>query len=294
MTKLRHAIGKSTLVEGFAVPKRLEDWIRAPNTGEKRNIRLIYGERETKAILRRLANASGHVQVKYGTENNAHFRRWLNETFNATKHGAAGEYLELVRLQGDTFRVDVFPRSSQPSRRLIVAEWELRQTDAAVFQTSNALHEILAIVQSVEFSPEEGQKFYNQLLRKAFREWNWDAEKAVHPELSLRCDFAKDSVFVEVEFGNARTYYQDYVKFMLAFKVGSADLGILMVPTASFAGVLCDIGRANARKRGRRYYSGMIDLPKVKRELPHLDFMLHMPLAIAGIDISEQSPLATE
>ena len=38
---------------------------------------------------------------------------------------------------------------------------------------------------------------------------------------SLKSDFAKDGAWVEIEFGNARTYYQDFLKFMLAFHHGS-------------------------------------------------------------------------
>jgi hypothetical protein len=40
----------------------------------------------------------------------------------------------------------------------------------------------------------------------------WQREQRVVDELGLKCDFEKNGIWVEVEFGNARSYYQDYVK----------------------------------------------------------------------------------
>lgn len=102
-------------------------------------------------------------------------------------------------------------------------------------------------------------------------------------ELGLKCDFAKDGVQVEVEFGNARTYYQDFVKFLLGNRYAGIELGVLVVPTSSFARHLCQIGQQRAVEKGRGQYSGMIDFDKVYREFHYLEFMLSMPIAIAGI-----------
>jgi hypothetical protein len=90
---------------------------------------------------------------------------------------------------------------------------------------------------------------------------------------------------VEVEFGNARTYYQDYIKFMLSFNRKVSQIGVLIVPTEGFARTMCEVGRKKAVAKGRHSYSGMIHLEKVRRELQYLEFMLHMPLAIAGIGV---------
>jgi hypothetical protein len=97
-------------------------------------------------------------------------------------------------------------------------------------------------------------------------------------------------VQVEVEFGNARTYYQDFIKFMLAFKQKAAQVGVLVVPTEAFARTLCEVGRRKAVIKGRHSYSGMIQIEKVRRELGYLAFMLSMPLAIAGIGVYEPRP----
>jgi len=95
----------------------------------------------------------------------------------------------------------------------------------------------------------------------------------------------KGGVQVEVEFGNARVYYQDYIKFMLASRYKESHFGILLVPTEGFAHSLCDIGRRRAQARGRSSYSGMIHLEKVRRELRFLEFMLTTPFAVAGIGV---------
>lgn len=105
------------------------------------------------------------------------------------------------------------------------------------------------------------------------------------PQLPLKCDFAKDAVRVEVEFGNARTYYQDFIKFMLAFNQNMAEIGVLLVPTETFAKELCEVGRKRAFEKGRRSYGGMIHFTKVQRELDYLRFMLCMPIVIGGIGV---------
>ena len=292
MTIFRHVVGKSTLAEGMAVPKNFEDWIRAPAVGQKREIKFIFEEGEAKATLRRLANARGHVQIKYENRDGFVFREWLRRQFVSTVSGMEGEYLELVRVEGDVFRVNVFPLSRQPPHRLIVDEWIFHRTSARVFYNFSSMREIPAVVQSVEFNADEGQGFYNRQLSHGFGVWEGEAEKLVIPSLSLKSDFMKGGVQVEVEFGNARTYYQDYIKFMLAFNQKEAEIGVLIVPTEAFARTLCAVGRKKAVAKGRHSYSGMIHIEKVRRELSYLDFMLRMPLAIAGIGVQRIKSLS--
>lgn len=280
-------VGKSTLAEGIAVPKSLEDWIRAPAAGEKRQIILFYEQGQTIATLRRIANARSHVQIKYENKDCLPFREWLKSLFAATMKGSEGEYLEFVRIENDTFRVSAFPVSRQPLQRLIVKDWIYHRTSNRIFDTYGAIREIPAIVQNIEFRNMEGQKYYNRQLLQGFGKWDWEAEKKVIPELPLKSDFIKDFVQVEVEFGNARTYYQDYIKFMIAFNQKAAEVGVLVIPTKDFARRLCAVGRKNAEAKGRHSYSGMIDFDKVRRELTYLEFMLNMPIIIAAIGVHE-------
>lgn len=285
MADLRHTVGKSTLAEGMAVPKSHEAWIDAPQRGEKRLIALLFDGQSVTATLRRLANTREHVQIKYENKGCAPFRDWLTSVFSPDGSGMTGEYLELERLGHDVFRVHAYPVSRQPEKRLSIAEWVFHRTDRQAFRNFTAIREIPAIVQSVEFEPSEGQSFYNRQLSRFFTSWQWQSECRVIPELPLKCDFIKDAVQVEVEFGNARTYYQDYIKFLLAFQQKAASVGVLIVPTEGFAHALCTVGRKRALAKGRSSYSGMIHIEKVKRELPFLSPMLKVPLAIAGIHV---------
>jgi hypothetical protein len=280
---LRHAVGKSTLAEGFAVPRGLEHWIQAPDAGHKRTIYLLFNELRVPATLRRLANARRHVQVRYqGTEGRP-FREWLANSFRSSSLDLEGEYIELSRISENEFRVCAFPASSQPDRHLAITEWLFHRTSNDVFERYAAAREIPAIVRNIKFNRSEGQNYYNMLLSSHFSDWNWETEKQVIPELPLRCDFLKDAVQVEVEFGNARTYYQDFIKFMLAYNQQAAEVGILVVPSEAFARQLCEVGRKRAVASGRHYYSGMIHLGKVRRELEFLKFMLKMPIAVPAL-----------
>jgi hypothetical protein len=288
---VRHAVGKSTLNEGFTVPRSFEDWIEAPATGQKRTVFLSFDGQKAPATLRRLANARGHVQVKYENAAGRPFRDWLAKHFRLSADGPVGEYIEISRISQSEYRIRAFPASAQPEGRLEVTEWLFHGTDSGVFEQYSAMREIPAIIRSIGFNKCEGQNYYNRLLSSHFAEWDWESEKQVIPELPLKCDFVKDAVQVEVEFGNARTYYQDFIKFMLAHNQRTAEIGILVVPSEVFARQLCAVGRQRAVAKGRRCYSGMIHLEKVRRELEFLKFMLTMPIAIAGIGESQPAAL---
>ena len=246
----------------------------------------MFDDQQVNATLRRLANARGHVQIKYENKDALSFRSWLNSLFSAAMNDMDGQYLELARVDEDTFRVSAYPLKYQPSKRLVVSDWIFHRTTIRTLEKYEAVREIPAMVQSVEFNADEGQVFYNRKLSHIFKEWNWEEEKRVIPSLPLKSDFKKGVVQVEVEFGNARTYYQDYIKFMLAFNQRAVEIGVLIVPTEKFARLLCEVGRQKAVAKGRKSYSGMIHLEKVRRELAYLEFMLSMPLAIAGVGVN--------
>jgi hypothetical protein len=150
------------------------------------------------------------------------------------------------------------------------------------------LHECFAAVQ---YNETHGQADYNKRIASMLRRMEWREEAGILTEIGLRCDFEKNRVWVEVEFGNARVYYQDYIKFLLATRYKEARLGVLLCPTNAFAQLLCDLGkqRAFAKKssgsQGSPTYSGMMSYEKAIRELPFLKFMLTSRTVIAGIEI---------
>lgn len=164
----------------------------------------------------------------------------------------------------------------------MIDDW-LFHKGAEKYGSEGVLTEIQVIVQSVDFVDTVGQAHYNQAFAHQFTGWAWEKEKRVVSDLGLKSDFSKNGAWVEVEFGNARTYYQDYLKFLIAFHHGTAKIGILIVPSESFARHLCNVGRQKAEIKGRTSYGGMIHFEKVKREFRYLEFMLSMPIAIAGI-----------
>ena len=53
----------------------------------------------------------------------------------------------------------------------------------------------------------------------------WQKEIKAIPDLDLKCDYRKMAIQVEVEFGNARAYYQDYIKFMLSYSSKQIQIG---------------------------------------------------------------------
>ncbi len=285
MDKLRHVVGKSTLSEGISVPRQLEAWVDAPPIGQKRDVTLRFAGSCVTATLRRLGNERGHVQIKY--ENNAGepFRNWLNATFAGCRSAQAEDFIELRKTGADTYDVAAFPAIVTNEEHLEVKEWVFHKGDPTVLDTYVQIREIPAVVGSVLVVRDKGQDYYNGQLSHFFRMWQWGTERRVIPELPLKADFVKDDVVVEVEFGNARTYYQDYVKFMLAHHARLAEIGVLIVPTEDFARHLCGVGRLRAEAKGRHSYSGMIHLEKVRRELTYLEFMLAGPVAVAGIGI---------
>lgn len=280
---LKHAVGKSTLVEGFAVPKLLEEWIGAPGRGCRREIALLFDGRRQPVTLRRLNTARGPVQVKYEDRRAGAFRDWLRERFPPDAAGRSGDYFELHKVDGDTFRVVPCPRAGK-ANALRVADW-LFHHGSERFLSEATFAELQAIVQSVDFLAGEGQAHYNRVFARHFAAWSWEAERRVVPDLGLKSDFVKDATWVEIEFGNARTYYQDYLKFLLAGRYSSARVGVLVVPGEAFARHLCAVGRLRAQAKGRSRYSGMIHFEKVKREFRYLEFLLTMPVAIAGIEM---------
>src|SRR5262249_23699610 len=118
----------------------------------------------------------------------------------------------------------------------------------------------------------------------------WREQPRVLSEIGLRCDFEKCGLWLEVEFGNARTYYQDYIKFLLASRNNRAKFGVLLCPTNAFAQLLCELGqkRAAAKRHASAkapVYSGMMSYEKALRELPYLKFLLSAGLVVGGIEI---------
>ena len=286
-TTFKHLIGKSTLKEGITIHKGFESLFESPDSGQKKEITLLYGnDQSVSVVLRRLNNIRKHVHIKYTNKAKAPFVAWLNETFGETKKGSIGEFLEFQKVAPNVFKLIPITLDMSHNAKLYVADSMFHKTDQATLKTEGSFLEVERIINSISFKADEGQIFYNRVIEKAFSEYEWQREVKAIPELDLKCDYRKKTVQVEVEFGNARAYYQDYIKFMLSYFSKQIHLGILITPTLGFANILCEIGKQKALQRGRKTYSGMMHFEKAFKEFHYLKPLFDMPIVILGIDIS--------
>ena len=81
-------------------------------------------------------------------------------------------------------------------------------------------------------------------------------------------------IMVEVEMGNAASYYRDLCKFLLSYTKNKADFFILVVPI---------------RQLSTRIDSGVIDFEKVKRELKMLKVNFPIPILVVGISEDQKN-----
>ena len=285
----KHLVGKSTLKEGITIHKNFESFFESPEVGNKREITIIYSDnRSTKVTLRKLNNVRQHVHIKYASKVNIPFVNWLNEVFVATRSGTVGEFLEFRQVSSDIYQLIPITKENTVNAGLYIAD-SMQHQPSNIDYENRALDELKSVVSSIMFQVDEGQIYYNRELERKFVEYGWDKEGRAIPELDLKYDFRKDGVQVEVEFGNARSYYQDYIKFMLSYHSKQINLGVLITPTFDFANVLCEIGKQKALLRGKKTYSGMMHFEKAHREFHYLKDIFNMPIVIVGIDINSFS-----
>jgi hypothetical protein len=93
-----------------------------------------------------------------------------------------------------------------------------------------------------------------------------------HLPTYLQGDFAKQSVFVEVEFGNQASLFRDLFKFQIAGQTQAGDVGILVVATDRMA---------------RFFDSGVATYGQALRLMPYMRIGLSLPTAIVGLDLSD-------
>ena len=282
----KHLIGKSTLKEGITIHKNFESFFESPDPGKKKEITLLYAdEKSANVILRRLDNVREHVHIKYTNKTHTPFVDWLNTVFAATRKGSHGEFIEFKKVAPDVFKLRPITIEMAHNAKLYVADSMYHKTDQIILKSDMIFGEVGRIIEGISFKVDESQSFYNREIEKAFSQNDWQREIRAIPELELKCDYRKNSIQVEVEFGNARAYYQDYIKFMLSYLSKQIHMGILVIPTLGFANVLCEIGKQKALQRGRKTYSGMMHFEKAFKEFHYLEPIFDIPLVILGIDI---------
>ncbi len=284
-----HRIGKSTLNQGITVPIDCQDqWMLKISKGQCVSVVMRFESEELDVDLRRINNVKGHLQFRYERQEHQPLRDYfmrLSKTYqpkNAcvveireTRRGAF-QIIPVAGFQNDKARLSIY----QPVCHLF---GERKLSNSPEFR------EVVEAISNIDFIPNHTQRQYNLSIQNELRKRNWLTEQSVHDDIGLKCDFRKCDIWMEVEFGNARTYYQNYIKFLIAAKFRGYDYGILLCPTASFASYLCDLGKERARLKGHRTarasYSGMMTYEKALRELPCLEHIISQRVVIAGLDV---------
>ena len=132
--------------------------------------------------------------------------------------------LEVVEVGERRFLFRPIPGDRQSPPRLTICKpvyHNLSSIDARRIEEFADIEKALA---TVAYRAEDGQREYNARIAQALMERGWKREARVLKDLGLRLDFERNGVWAEVEFGNARAYYQDYIKFLLAHRYRSALL----------------------------------------------------------------------
>jgi hypothetical protein len=282
----KHLVGKSTLKEGITIHKNFESFFESPDSGQKKDITFLYGNNQSvQVVLRRLNNVRRHVQIRYTNNTQESFVDWLNGMFAETRKGTIGEFLEIEKISPDVFKLIPITKDMAYNAKLYIADSMYHKADKETLSHNDSFVEVEKIINGISFKVDEGQAFYNREIERAFSSLSWQKEGKAIPELDLKYDYRKAAVQVEVEFGNARSYYQDYIKFMLSYFSKQIHLGTLITPTLGFANILCEIGKQKALQRGRKTYSGMMHFEKAFKEFQYLKPIFDIPIVILGIDI---------
>ncbi len=285
--KFLHPVGLSTFRYGVTIPLEAQtERLRAIEKGGKVAVTILCGAEEpVKAEIRRLNNKPGHLQFRYENKSQERLRLWLAAVFGGS---VAGNLLEIVEVAPFTFLFKPILKSTAPA--LQIGALQLHHLERQEMEGITEIHQIRESLAAVDYDAAFNQADYNGLISAGLVDRGWQREQRVVPELGLKCDFEKNGIWVEVEFGNARSYYQDYVKFMLARKYRAARLGLLLCPMTAFAALLCELGQKRARENSvserSPVYSGMMSYEKAARELPYLGFMFEMPIVVAGVGVS--------
>ncbi|MDD2852501.1 MAG: BglII/BstYI family type II restriction endonuclease [Desulfuromonadaceae bacterium] len=285
--KFLHPVGVSTFKYGVSIPVEAQtERMRAIEKGGKVPVTIFFGAEEpVVAEIRRLNNKPGHLQFRYENKAQDRLRQYLLAVFGSQ---SGGSLLEVEEVAPFTFIFKPILKDTSPCLR--ISDMLLHRLDKGQAKQFAEIEQIEGTLAAVKYDVGFNQSDYNGRINEGLVGQGWNREQRVVSELGLKCDFEKNGIWVEVEFGNARSYYQDYVKFMLAWKYRNARLGLLLCPTTSFAALLCELGRQRARENVVRErpaaYSGMMSYEKAVRELPFLGFMFEMPIVVAGVGVS--------
>ena len=98
-------------------------------------------------------------------------------------------------------------------------------------------------------------------------------------ESTIKLDFLKDRVGMEIEFGHPTAFGMSLLKFQMASPAGLnlLDIGIYVVTTAAF--------QERLQTQYGQKWNGSIPFERVTRQLPHFRSAIQVPIYVLGIDI---------
>jgi hypothetical protein len=278
LVRFTHKVGASTLKEGLAIPVSAQNGkLSAIQKGASKKIQIVFDNGlRFDAEIKRLANARGHLQIRYNRTRSEKFRTFLQKHYDQAHENLL---IEVAEETPSVFLVNIL------GSRL----WISQRFSANIASDYSLVTEIDSLGQGISrihVKPTWRQADYNENIRSVLQSSGWKSEVPVHEDLGIRCDFRKDNIWMEVEFGNARTYYQDLMKFLLSQHYKNASLGILLCPTKNLADIICGEGRRRAESRlGREAsYSGMMTYEKAESEWSAIKRVISPKMIVAGIE----------
>jgi len=287
----KHIVGKSTFRYGFTIPKEFHSFLQIPEKGDRRHIELIYGENQKVTVwLYRAKNSTGSLQIRYDGKYGESFKNWISKTFNKSWHSKKiniNEYFAVTIINNTTLLIKQCPLVNDDS--LFFEDIITHNIKEVSLISNEKFIEIIESIRSIQFQKHERQMFYNRQIKQELSKRGWLSEQSVveDKQVRLQCDFRKENFQLEVEFGNARTYYQDIVKFVMSRNVGLIKIGGLIVPSSSFAKHLCHLGHLNAvqKSKGEKsMYSGMMDFNKAAVEFQYIKDVFNIPFFIVAVN----------
>ena len=292
--RFKHIVRKSTFKQGFTIPKSIYSYISLPEKGNNRQIRLLFNNDQVMdAKLYRINNSVGHLQVRYEGKYGEKFRSWLVKTFTNSYNYSetnCNEYFEVVIVNDRLLEIKAFPIAPDaPDKTIVFEDMITHKISANALIDDERFIEIVESIRVIKFQERERQMYYNFEIKKELLKRNWLSEqKVVNDErIRLKCDFRKSDFQLEVEFGNARTYYQDIIKFVMSYNTGIIKVGGLLVPSVSFSKHLCYLGRLNALEKSKGLksrYSGMMNFNKAIVEFEYIKDIFNIPFFIIAIN----------
>lgn len=175
------------------------------------------------------------------------------------EHGFPTEYDDLIHVLGGT---ELPLRAAEPFTDRGRPKTPKRQTKKIGGESAFAL-----------FPVDQGA--LNELVNERLRETGWTTEPiatasllGTPADLSLRGDFAKERVFVEVEFGNSASLFRDLFKFQIASRSGVGEVAVLIVATAQLA---------------KFFDSGVATYEQAVGLIPYMRIGIQMPVWVIGI-----------